>query len=309
MSLKGLSIALLIIIIMVLSGSIYTVNQAQQAIVVRLGKIQDVPDPDESDTDSVTHSSKIINPGLHFKMPFIDKVYRFDMRLRVLAIEKDDVVTEDRQTVNVSAFINWKIKDLMKFYLATGMDKASNSNAESKLAVLVQRAIRDEFGKLPLTELVAGKRVNVMAKIQSLATDNASTLGITVVDVRINKIALPQATLNRVYNNMRTEFSTQATKIRAQGTEQAEKIKADADRTKIIILAKAREQAANSVAAGQAESAKIYANAYQQSPDFYEFYRSLEAYQNIFTDRRDTFVLNPSSQFFKYFNNAKSEIN
>ena len=143
---------------------------------------------------------------------------------------------------------------------------------------------------------------SVMEKIKDLATQKAESLGITVIDVRINKIALPQATLNRVYNNMRTEFSTQATKIRADGLKQAEAIRADSDKQKTIILATAKEQAAKTIAEGQAQSAQIYADAYQNDPKFYQFYRSLEAYQNVFKTKDDTIVLHPKGEFFKYFN-------
>ena len=131
----------------------------------------------------------------------------------------------------------------------------------------------------------------------------AASLGIKVIDVRINKIALPQATLNRVYNNMSTEFSTQATKIRADGTKQAEAIRADSDKQKTIILATAKEKAAQTIADGQAQAAQIYADAYQNDPKFYQFYRSLEAYKNVFTTKDDTIVLHPKGEFFKYFNN------
>ena len=293
MSKKGWLISLVIIILLILLGSLFTINQVQQGLLVRLGKLQ---------YDS-QNQPKILKPGLHIKWPFIEQVKKFDMRLRTLTFEEDNLVTEDRQTVNVSAFINWRIDDLMKYYLATSAYGSAVNNLTSR----VQTSIRDEFGKLPLTELVAGERVNVMAKIQGIASEKAKSLGIKVIDVRINKIALPPQTLQRVYNNMRTEFSTQATKIRAEGIEQAEKIKASADMNKTIIIAKAKETAASTIAQGQAQAGQIYADAYQADPEFYEFYRSLDAYQNVFTSTKDTIILHPKGDFFKYFGKSISD--
>ena len=288
MSWKGWLSALIIIIIIILLGSFYTINEVQQGLLVRLGKVQ----------YSADKTVNILKPGLHIKWPLVEKVQKFDMRLRILTLEEDNLVTEDRQTVDVSAFINWRITDVLKYYLAT----SSYGSAENNLSSRISAAVRTEFGKLSLTDLVSGQRVNVMEKIKDLATKKAESLGITVIDVRINKIALPQATLERVYKNMRTEFSTQATKIRADGLKQAETIRAGSDKQKTIILATAREQAAKTIADGQAQSAQIYADAYQSDPKFYQFYRSLEAYQNVFTSKDDTIVLHPKGEFFKYFN-------
>ena len=293
MSWKGWLSALIILILIILSGSLFTINQVQEGLLVRLGKVQY-----NSQKEPI-----VLKPGLHAKWPFFEQVKKFDMRLRTLTFEEDNLVTEDRQTVDVSAFINWRIDNLMKYYLATSAYGSAVQNLTSR----VQTSIRDEFGKLPLTDLVAGQRVNVMEKIQQIASEKAKSLGIKVIDVRINKIALPQQTLQRVYNNMRTEFSTQATKIRAQGIEQAEKIKANADMKKTIILAKAKETAANTIALGQSESGQIYANAYKSDPKFYSFYRSLESYQNVFTSNQDTLILSPKGNFFKYFNKTIQE--
>lgn len=281
-------IGLIVIILIFLFSSVFTVNQTQQGILLRLGKIQ----------KSSTGQPLILEPGLHFKTPFVTTVRRFDMRLQTLTIDSSRIVTAEQKDVLVDAFVKWRINNIVKFYTSTGGDYY---RADALLRQKVLDGLRAEFGKETILELVSGQRTQVMKVLQEASNKVAQPLGVTITDVRIKRIDLPDEVTGSVFSRMRSDREKEASLIRAQGKEKAEQIKSEADAQVTILMSKARAQSAVIKAKGVAEAAKIYADTYSKDANFYDFYRSLQAYQTSFMHQKDVFVLNPQGRFFKYF--------
>lgn len=287
-------INILILIIVVAIVSIlcfYTVQQYQSAIVLRLGKVEMVS----------KDQAKIIKPGLHFRWPFVETVNTFDMRIRTLDVDAPRVMTAEQKEVSVDAYVKWRVGNPLQYY------KATSSNALRASQLLTQNlsdSLRNEFGQLTIPELVDTKRSQVMQGLQKRVNKAATDLGIDVVDVRIKKIELPPKVQDSVFARMRSKRENKATLLRSEGQQAAEKIKADADAQATVILATAKSEAAKIRAQGYGEASQIYAKAYQQDPKFYAFFRSLEAYQDTFTNKHATLMLKPDSQFFHFFNQS-----
>ena len=270
-----------------LSSSLYTVNETQVAIKLRLGEIVSVEN----------------EPGLKFKTPFVNNVVSFDKRIQTLDSAAESFLTVEKKNVVVDSYVKWRIVDTEKFYISTGGAMAS---ANMRLAQNNQDALRSEFSKRTIIEVVSDEREAIMASVKTkLKTIAEDEYGIEVIDVRIKRIELSQEVRNSVYSRMETERKGLANKYRSEGAEEAEKIQAFADKERTIILANAYRDSEKIRGEGDAISASNYAEAYSKDVDFYSFYRSLESYKKSFSDQGDILVLNPESEFFRYFNPAK----
>ena len=283
---KRIIIVLVVLVAILLSSSLYTVNETQVAIKLRLGEIVSVEN----------------KPGLKFKTPFVNNVVSFDKRIQTLDSAAESFLTVEKKNVVVDSFVKWRIVDTEKFFISTGGAMAS---ANLRLAQNNQDALRTEFSKRTIIEVVSDEREAIMASVKSkLKTIAEDEFGIEVVDVRIKRIELAQEVRNSVYSRMETERKSIANKFRSEGAEEAEKIQAFADKERTIILANAYRDSEKIRGEGDAISASNYAEAYNQDSDFYSFYRSLESYKKSFSEQGDILVLNPESEFFRYFNPA-----
>ena len=273
-----------VLVAILLSSSLYTVKETQVALKLRLGEIVSI----ESE------------PGLKFKTPFVNNVVWFDKRIQTLDSAAESFLTVQKKNVVVDSFVKWRIVDTQKFYISTGGVMAQ---ANFILAQNNQDALRSEFSKRTILEVISDQREAIMAsvkgKLKSIAEDK---YGIEVVDVRIKRIELSQEVRNSVYSRMETERKGLANKYRANGAEEAEKLQAFADKERTIILANAYRDSEKIRGEGDAISASNYARAYSQDADFYSFYRSLESYKKSFNEQGDILVLNPDSEFFRHFN-------
>lgn len=286
----------IILIFLVIAGSLflslYTIDETNKAIVLRLGKLQYGRD----------NKPLIIGPGLHVKLPFIDEIRIFDTRLNMLDIKSSRIVTNEKKDVLVDFYVEWKIEDLALFYTRTEGNKAK---AEILLGQKGIDGLRAEFGRSSIQEVVSGVRVELMEKLKKSTDEHAANLGITVVDVRIKRIDLPDEVSGAVYDRMSSERARVASELKAKGEANAIVIRANADKTRRILLAEAKQEAQHIRGKGDAEASKIYATAYQQSPQFFELYRSLNAYKKVFNNKNDILVLKPEGNFFKYFGNKE----
>ena len=273
-----------VLVAILLSSSLYTVKETQVALKLRLGEIVSI----ESE------------PGLKFKTPFVNNVVWFDKRIQTLDSAAESFLTVQKKNVVVDSFVKWRIVDTQKFYISTGGVMAQ---ANLRLAQNNQDALRSEFSKRTILEVISDEREAIMAsvkaKLKAIAEDK---YGIEVVDVRIKRIELSQEVRNSVYSRMETERKGLANKYRANGAEEAEKLQAFADKERTIILANAYRDSEKIRGEGDAISASNYAEAYSQDVDFYSFYRSLESYKKSFNEQGDILVLNPDSEFFRHFN-------
>jgi len=277
-------LVLAVLVAILLSSSLYTVKETQVALKLRLGEIVSI----END------------PGLKFKTPFVNNVVWFDKRIQTLDSAAESFLTVEKKNLVVDSFVKWRIVDTQKFYISTGGVLAQ---ANLRLAQNNQDALRSEFSKRTIIEVVSDEREAIMASVKSKLKEIAEDeYGIEVVDVRIKRIELSQEVRNSVYSRMETERKGLANKYRSEGAEEAEKIQAFADKERTIILANAYRDSEKIRGEGDAISASNYAKAYSQDADFYSFYRSLESYKKSFNDQGDILVLNPDSEFFRHFN-------
>ena len=273
-----------VLVAILLSSSLYTVKETQVALKLRLGEIVSIEG----------------EPGLKFKTPFVNNVVWFDKRIQTLDSAAESFLTVEKKNVVVDSFVKWRIVDTQKFYISTGGVMAQ---ANFILAQNNQDALRSEFSKRTILEVISDQREAIMAsvkgKLKAIAEDK---YGIEVVDVRIKRIELSQEVRNSVYSRMETERKGLANKYRSEGAEEAEKLQAFADKERTIILANAYRDSEMIRGEGDAISANNYAKAYSQDAEFYSFYRSLESYKKSFNEQGDILVLNPDSEFFRHFN-------
>ncbi len=282
-----------IIVLFLLSMSIYTIREGQRGLLLRLGEIVKNP---------TTGKAEIKDPGLHFKLPFVNSVRTFDIRIQNLDIESSRIVTAEQKDVIVDYYVKWRIDNLPLYYTRTGGNEIV---ARTLLAQKLNDALRAEFGKRKLKKVVSDDRAQIMQILNEQANQNAKGLGIKVTDVRIKSIDLPTEVSSSVYARMRAERQRVATEFRAQGKAKGNEIRANADAKVRVIIATAKANAERTRAEGDAQAAKIYADAYGKDTSFYAFYRSLLAYRNTFDNKRDILVLQPDSQFFRYFNSIQ----
>ncbi|HAF87552.1 MAG: HflC protein [Legionellaceae bacterium] len=274
--------------VLLLLSCIFTIQQGQQGLLLRLGRLA-------ADNKGQT---TILLPGFHLKLPFVETIYVFDTRIQTLDIKSSRIVTKEKKDVIVDYYVKWQIKNLPLYFKSTG---GNEIKAENLLEQQLNTSLRAQFGKRAIAELVSGGREDLMELLKNNAQQQAKQLGIYVVDVRIKGIELPPSTSQAVYQRMRADMQKIANRHRADGQAAAEAIQATADAKVTLILAKARSDGQIIRAQGQAQAAKIYTQAFAQNKDFFVFYRSLKAYEKSFESKQDFFVLNPNTSFFDYF--------
>ncbi len=267
--------------LLLLVNSVFVVDQREKALLFKFGEVQ------RSD----------FTPGVHFKLPMIESVKKFDGRLLTLDNKTETFLTVEKKNVEVDFFVKWRIKDVGNYYRATGGDDLV---AENRLAAIINPGLRAEFGSRTIQQAISGERDEIMTALEKSATSKVSELGIELVDVRIKSINLPRAVSESVYQRMRAERTRVASDLRARGFEEAEKIKAEADRSAQTSIADAYREAEKLRGEGDAKTAEISAKAYGSDQEFYAFYRALNAYRDSFRDQKDVLVLEPDGEFFKY---------
>jgi membrane protease subunit HflC len=277
------------ITIIMLAASTFTVDQREHAIVFRLGEIVSIKK----------------EPGLYFKTPLIENVRFFDNRILTLNVqEADRFITSEKKNVLVDSFIKWKIIDPAKYYVSV---KGDEVQAERRISQTVNDGLRAEFGKRTIHDVVSGERTEIMQILTERADRDLRSLGIQILDVRLRRVDLPKEVSESVYQRMDAERKSVANELRSQGFAASEKIRADAEKQRDIIIAEAYKEAQKLKGDGDAKAAEIYANAYGKNPEFYAFYRSIEAYKNSFKDKSDVMVLDPTSDFLKYLRSSKKK--
>ncbi len=287
-------IATLVIVVLALGvSSIFVVKEGERAIVIQFGKVQ---------RDADTGQARVFQPGLHFKLPFIEQVKRLDARFRTLDGNPDRFVTSEKKDLIVDTYVKWRISDFATYYLST--NGGNQAQAEALLTRRVNSGLRAEFGSRTIKEIVSGERDNLMREALIRGADSAQELGIEVIDVRVMQINLPTEVSQSIYQRMRAERQAVAMEHRSEGREQAEFIRADVDARVAVMLADAERESRELRGQGEAEAAGIYANAYNQDSEFFSFLRSLQAYEKSFANGNDILVLEPDSDFFKYLKSS-----
>lgn len=266
----------------ILAMTLFTVDQRQYAIIFQLGEVKEV----------------IREPGLNLKWPLIQNVRFFDKRILTMdSPEPERFLTAEKKPVLVDSYVKWRISDVKQYYISVGGDEIV---AKTRLAQTVNSGLREEFGKRTVHDVVSGEREKIMAEVQRKADTDARSMGVQIIDVRLKRVDFPPEVSDSVYRRMETERKRVANELRSQGSAEAEKIKADADRQREVIVAEAYRDAQKTKGEGDAKASAIYAQSFGQNPEFYSFYRSLEAYRQSFKNKSDMLVVDPSSEFFKY---------
>ncbi len=287
------------IVSMVLGSSFFTVYESDRVILSRLGELKRDP----------AGNVIVFKPGLHWKVPGIDTKHVFDARLNMAEIPSERIVTKEKENLLVDLFVQWRIHDFALYYNTThGLREGLGvkERAEQLLRQNVKAMLHAEFGQRTLKNLVSGDRNSLMDKLREHTNENIAAYGMKVIDVRINRVEYPSEVNDKVFERMSSERKRIAVYHRATGESEAAMIRADADRKAKIIVAEAQKDAEQIRGEGDGKAAGIYAESYNKSPEFYQFYRSLEAYQNVFNEKQDVLVLKPDSEFFKYFRDAKA---
>ena len=281
---KHLNILIVVIlgILILASLSMYTVDQRQNAMVFQLGEVVAI------------HKK----PGLYFKLPLVQNVRYFDTRVLTLdPAQPDRFITSEKKNVLVDFFVKWRIIDTRQYYVSVGGDE---TRAKTRLRQTINDGLRAEFGKRTIHDVVSGERDQIMATLRQKADQDARAIGVQVLDVRLKHVDLPDEVSESVYRRMEAERKRVANELRSTGSAEAEKIKADADRQRQVIIANAYRDAQEVKGAGDAKASAIYASAYSKNPEFYAFYRSMDAYRQSFKSKSDVLVLEPNNAFFKY---------
>jgi len=283
MSIRSLAMLIVLALAAILiSSSVYVVKETERAVVLRFGRLVD---------DDVA-------PGLHVKIPIADDVRTFDARIQTVDTSPESFFTEQQKRLIVDSFVKWRIADVGTYYRATG---GNEMVAAARLSSRANDGLRNEFGIRTLYDVVSGERDLLMKNLaEALNAAAQAELGIEVIDVRVKRIDLPTDVSESVYSRMAAQREELAREYRSQGREEAEKIRADADRQRTIIAAEAYKQSEQLRGEGDAQAASIYASAYNRNPEFYSFMRSLKAYQESFSSRDDILVLEPEGDFFRY---------
>ena len=281
---------MVIVVILGITGlsSVFVVNQWETALKLRLGEIID------SD----------YQPGLHFKLPIINNVVKFDSRIQTLDSRPERFITAEKKFVIVDSYAKWRIANVAQYYRSTGGNTAKTARL---LSERINTALRDEFGIRTIQEVISGDRAEIMELLSKNADQQASALGVEIVDVRVKKIDFPTEVSSSIFDRMRTERERVARELRAQGAEEAEVIRADAERQRTEILAEAYRDSEILRGEGDAVAADTYAQAFEQNADFYAFWRSLTAYKDVFSSGGDMMVLEPDSEFFQFMNQKSTK--
>lgn len=278
--------ALIATVLVVMVMSIFTIDQRQYALVFQLGEVKRV----------------IAEPGLYFKIPMVQNVRYFEKRIMTMDnAEPERFITSEKKNVLVDSYIKWRIIDPKLYYVSVSGDE---SRAKTRLNQTVNAGLREEFGKRTVHDVVSGERNKIMEQMREKADADARTIGVQIVDVRVKRVELPTEVSDAVYRRMEAERKRVANELRSEGSAEAEKIRADADRQREIIIADAYRDAQKIKGEGDAKATSVYGQAFGQSPEFYAFYRSLEAYRGSFKNKSDVLVVEPNSDFFKYMKNG-----
>ncbi len=278
--------ALIATVLVVMAMSIFTIDQRQYALVFQLGEVKRV----------------IAEPGLYFKIPMVQNVRYFEKRIMTMDnAEPERFITSEKKNVLVDSYIKWRIIDPKLYYVSVSGDE---SRAKTRLNQTVNAGLREEFGKRTVHDVVSGERNKIMEQMREKADADARTIGVQIVDVRVKRVELPTEVSDAVYRRMEAERKRVANELRSEGSAEAEKIRADADRQREIIIADAYRDAQKIKGEGDAKATSVYGQAFGQSPEFYAFYRSLEAYRGSFKNKSDVLVVEPNSDFFKYMKNG-----
>jgi len=267
------------------SSAIYIVDERQQAILFQLGEVIDVKS----------------EPGLYFKIPIAQNVRDFEKRILTMNTEEPErFITSEKKNVLVDLFVKWRIVDVKQYYISVRGDE---SLAQTRLAQTINASLRDEFGNRTVHDVVSGERDVIMEIMRQKADNDARAIGVEVVDVRLKRVDLPQEVSESVYRRMEAERKRVANELRSTGAAESEKIRADADRQREVILAEAYREAQKVMGDGDSQAAAIYSAAFQKDSEFYAFWRSVDAYKQSFKNKGDMMVLEPTSDFFKYLKN------
>jgi len=275
-----------IIALILLSMSAFVVDQRQAAIVFQLGEVVRVETA----------------PGLNFKLPLVQNVRFFDSRILTFdTADPERFITAEKKNVLVDSYVKWRIFDVKQYYISVGGDEA---RAQTRLMQTVNSAMREEFGKLTIHDVVSGKRDELMRVVQEKTDGDARKIGVEVLDVRLKRVDFPVEISDSVYRRMEAERKRVANELRATGNAESEKIRADADRQRQVTLSQAYRDAQKIKGEGDAKATALYAAAFGRNTEFFSFYRSLEAYKQTFKDKGDVMVVDPSSSFFKYLKSS-----
>ena len=279
----------IILLLIILTLSTFTVDQREHAIVFRLGEIVSVKD----------------KPGLYIKAPLIDNVRFFEKRIMTYdPPQSDRFITSEKKNVLVDSYIKWRIIDPSQYYVSVNGDERQ---AERRLSQTVNDGLRAEFGKRTIQEVVSGERSEIMDILKERADRDSRTIGIEIIDVRLRRVDLPKEVSESVYQRMNAERKSVANELRSQGFADSEKIRAEAERERDIIITEAYRDAQKVKGEGDAKAARIYANTFSKNKEFYDFYRSLEAYRKSFSGKEDIMVHDPNSDFFKYLRGPRKK--
>ena len=282
----GPIVAVLAVLALLVSSALFTVDQRQNAIVFQLGEVKEV----------------VQRSGLHFKWPLLQNVRLFDMRILTFDdAEPLRFLTQGNRPVLVDSFVKWRIADVRQYYVSVQGDEL---RAATRIKQTVAGVLRDEFGARTVHEVVSGEREQVMNRVRDKVDQDLKRIGVEIIDVRLKRVDLPQDVSESVYRRMEAERKRIANELRSTGAAEAEKIRADADRQREVLLAEAYRDAQRIRGEGDAKSAAIYAAAFNQNPEFYSFYRSMEAYRSTFRGRNDLMLLEPNSDFLRYFRDS-----
>ena len=293
---KNFIIAILITLLVLATGSLFVVREGQRAIVIQFGKVQ---------RDADTGDTRVFEPGLHFKLPFIDSVRQLDARIQTLDDSPDRFVTSEKKDLIVDSYVKWRIKDFARYYLST--NGGNKLQAEALLKQKVNNGLRTEFGSRTIAQIVSGERTELMEQAMIQASSSSDELGIEIVDVRVKQINLPTEVSHSIFQRMRAERAAVAREHRSEGQEQAEVIKANIEAKVTVMLADAERNARQLRGEGDATAAQIYAEAYSKNPEFYGFLRSMDAYRASFNSKDDILVVEPDSDFFRYMNKRSGQ--
>ncbi|MHA6963199.1 protease modulator HflC [Zobellella denitrificans] len=294
---KRVLLVVLGLVAVVLYSSVFVVGEGERGIVLQFGKVKR-----EQGSDLPT----VYQPGLHFKVPMIDQVRKLDARVQTLDDQVDRFVTSEKKDLIIDSYVKWRIDNFAQYYLATG--GGNRLQAENLLRRRINNSLRSEIGSRTIRDIVSGERGDVMESALRGLLESSSELGIKVLDVRIKQINLPTEVSNSIYQRMRAERTAVAREHRSEGREQAEIIKAEADRRVTVMIAEAQRNSRTLRGEGDAQAARIYADAYAADPEFFSFIRSLEAYRKSFESGGDMMILKPDGDFFRFLKDPSGRV-
>ncbi len=283
-SLPIILLGLLLVVVVAVGSAAFTVRQTEQALVLRFG-------------EPLSGRGLITRPGLHFKVPFIETVVFLDNRILDVETSKQEVLASDNNRIEVDAFLRYKIVDPLRFYQTV----RTTQGAESQLGNVLNSAVRRVLGEANMPQIVRDQRAQLMLRIREQVETEATKFGVTIKDVRIRRADLPRQISERVYSRMQTERAREAAEFRAQGAEQAQRITSKADRDVVVLRAQAQQEADQLRGEGEAERNRIFAEAYGRDPEFFAFWRSMQAYETGLKSSDTRLIMSPNSQFFRYF--------